>query len=274
MVAQREEDRQVVSDGAPLATIPSLEADQEQPEPPPAEKNGAEAAPGTPNVEALTAQLEEQKAENARLEQALRSRDGNRMKDREREELLHELAAGQKTMEKGFGILASVVTEDDRDKLPAQLGKTLQEGQTAQSASRAQRVHDALLEDMRADIADVKGADGKPVVDIDNSPEFDDWRTQWNAAAHDPRGIDMARLHELRNEATRKAYKAGRAYDQRRAAEDAKGIRKKVLDETGALDLDTGPGSSGGGSMTPGEAAVAYNKGEIDAVKYKKIRGY
>ncbi len=229
------------------------------------------APPAEPDYKSL---YEAGRAEKAALEHKLSSFNGTRRKERERDDLLQELAAGQKTVVKGLGILSNVVTEDDRDRVPAQLQETLQEGQSAQASSRFQRLHDRLLEDTVSDVAEVTDSEGKPLLDLHRSPEFEEVRVEWNDAA---KAGDMVKLTELKSKATSIVFKAGRTHDRKQTAvakEAAKAARKKLLDETGALDLDTGPGSSGGSNRTPAEAAAAFNRGEIDAAQYQKSRGY
>lgn len=230
-----------------------------------------EAPPAEPDYKSL---YESEQAQKSKLEHKLSSFEGTRRKEWERDELLHELAAGQKTLEKGFGILSNVVTEDDREEVPAQLQATLREGQNTQASSRFQRLHDRLLEDTVSDIAEVTDSEGKPLLDLHRSPEFEEIRAEWNDAA---KAGDMVKLTALKSQATSMVFKVGRGYDRKQTAaakEAAKTARKRALDETGALDLDTGPGSPGGSNMTLGEAAAAFNAGQIDAAQYKKYRGY
>ena len=211
-------------------------------------------------------QLAVEKAGREKAERDLSSLRGTVRSQRELDESVLERLAG---LDKQFEVLAKgLVRSEDAEKVPEELAQLRAQSNANSQARSLQSEYTRLSEEFKAAIA---GEDGKPLFDVDAAPELEEARRLWLAGktgmdgatplSTDRRVTSLMRaIAEAQKASVRKertlAVTAREAEKAERAA-----ARKKQVEESGELDLDTGGAGGTAGSdvskLSPREKIAA-----------------
>lgn len=214
---------------------------------------------GTEQVElSLEAQLEQAKAENAKLTNDMKAVRGGVKSTNDRDTIMKEVLENQKEIlirqdanDKSNRLVANALAQDKMDELPGQMSQI--DAETAQStaALKANSFETNLFQDLKAATLNDKG---ESILDLHNSPELLEVRTSWNemAGLGNKEGLQAVLNETLRIVGREKDKQHTKALAERdKVAEEE---RKTLLDGKGAMDTDSGPG---GGSASSGLKGVA-----------------
>ncbi len=198
----------------------------------------ADTSKDAPEVD-YKARFEASEQENAKLKGDLKSVQVGRQRTAERDEALNEVRLGMEAMRLSQSALIKSLSSGESESLPAQLEQIDQDSQARQAGSRLQRHGEVLLDNL---IAVGNGADGNQVVDVRNDPRFAAVRTEWNRITEDA-GLEPSEKLTQLSTVVAQANLTMRGIDaevNKKAVDEARNAGKRALEETGALDTDTG----------------------------------
>lgn len=213
-------------------------------------QDGAKAPEVT--VDGLKAELEATRETAKKLERDLKALRGARVSQEERDARLEDIQADFKAMRETQTKLLGALTQGWVETLPDEVKKI-----EAEDTERTQKViqergsrsftavHNRLLGELQGLVT---GDDGKPILDLNESPEMEGVRETWGRAFN---AKDIGGLAEALNEAHKVMRRLERAQLKeaaKKAAEERvdKAVKQK-LDQAAVHDLDTGGGAGGGG---------------------------
>ena len=203
------------------------------------------------NYQVKATELESQVA---KLENDLRSKDGQRRRDTDRDTELagfkDELAAIRKVFS---AYMDNMQQGGDPDVLQSQLSQINQDAAQSQQQrdvnTRYEREQTRLL-------STVQDAEGNLLISEDDATKI---QTQWQAAWQTAQEGNFDAVYDLQIEAQRMVNQAERRQadsDKKVLREEAKTASKKALEKAGINDLDTGAAIAGGSEELHGAALI------------------
>ena len=228
------------------------------PEESPAEQatteNITEETEATPEGEVdYKAKAEELEAQNAKLLNDLRSKDGQRRRDTDRDEDIRGINDRLGALQKVFTLYMDGMNRGDPEEVQAQISQVNQE----LAQGQATRDYNARYEKEQARLlSTVQDEDGNLLVNEDDAVKIQtDWQAAWEKAT---RG-DFNDVYDVQIEAARMVTQEERrrADAERKSLRDeAKTAGKKALEKAGIADLDTGAAIAGGNEELSGTALI------------------
>mgnify|MGYP001589929596 CR=1 FL=1 len=243
-----------------MTTKAELEAQADKPEDSKEEPTQGDAilTTETPTREGLLAQLKERDDRLVKLENDLRSRDGQRRKQGETDAILEDIRLEQRAQRKVTSALMDAIAKGETDGLTPKLTAIEQEvDQSRQNQQRKAR-YDALVSQLSAVIT---GDDDSLLLSENQATEL---QKAWTEAGKKGMNTgDFSELHDLVIEASKMTLKNEREKAKKetsRIKDDAKAETKKRLEKAGIHDLDTGASAGAGGGR--GEYIRRLKSGE------------
>ena len=217
-------------------------------------ENITEETEATPEGEVdYRAKAEELEAQIAKLQNDLRSKDGQRRRDTDRDEEISGLRDELGAIRKVFTLYMDGMNRGDPEEVQAQISQVNQELAQGQATrdynTRYEKEQTRLL-------STVQDEDGNLLVSEDDAVKIQtDWQAAWEKAS---RG-DFNDVYDVQIEAARMVTQEERrrADTERKSLRDeAKTAGKKALEKAGIADLDTGAAIAGGNEDLSGTALI------------------
>ena len=227
------------------------------PEESPAEQatteNITEETEATPEGEVdYKARAEELEAQNAKLLNDLRSKDGQRRRDTDRDEDIRGINDRLGALQKVFTLYMDGMNRGDPEEVQAQISQVNQE----LAQGQATRDYNARYEKEQTRLlSTVQDEDGNLLINEDAVKIQTDWQAAWEKASKG----DLSDVYDVQIEAARMVTQEERrrADAERKALRDeAKTAGKKALEKAGIADLDTGAAIAGGNEELSGTALI------------------
>lgn len=214
-----------------------------------------------PDYKAL---YQEQNQRIAKLENDARSKDGNRRRQSETDDLLTGLGDQLTALRKSNTVLASAIGSQDTEEVSGQINEINQEADQSRRRSVFERGTQGALQQI---YDSAKDASGEAMFDAQKGPEFAGIRESWQTAVTSG---DLGQVQALALEASTIGREAERAHmkaqltEQRQTTEKA---QQNAREE--GLDMDTGPAAgSGGGQVHFGQDTSRM--GRVELQNHKK----
>ena len=219
-----------------------------------ATENITEETESTPEGEVdYKAKAGELEAQIAKLENDLRSKDGQRRRDTDRDEEISGIRDELGAMRKVFTLYMDGMNRGDPEEVQAQISQVNQElaqGQATRDYNTRYEKEQARL------LSTVQDEDGNLLINEDDAVKIQtDWQAAWEKAT---RG-DFNDVYDVQIEAARMVTQEERrrADAERKSLRDeAKTAGKKALEKAGIADLDTGSAIAGGNEELSGTARI------------------
>ena len=199
------------------------------------------------------ARAEELEAQNAKLLNDLRSKDGQRRRDTDRDEDIRGINDRLGALQKVFTLYMDGMNRGDPEEVQAQISQVNQELAQGQAA----RDYNARYEKEQTRLlSTVQDEDGNLLINEDDAVKIQtDWQAAWEKASKG----DLSDVYDVQIEAARMVTQEERrrADAERKALRDeAKTAGKKALEKAGIADLDTGAAIAGGNEELSGTALI------------------
>jgi len=235
-----------------MVTIPAPEEPQVE-EQLPADEPAEEASDEEVDYRAKTAALE---AQVTKLENDLRSRDGQRRRDTDRDAELAGIRDSLGALQRVFTVYVEDRKMDMSDEAQAQIsrvGQELAQGQATRDwNARYEKEQSRLMSTVQDD-------EGNILVSEDDVVKIQsDWQAAWAEGSKAVRG-DFEDVINIQVEAARMVAQEERrrgTEDRKRLSDEAKNAGKKALERAGVADLDTGAAIAGGNEELRGSALI------------------
>jgi len=238
-----------------MVTTPAPEEPQveEQPVPEEAEETTEETPEEEVDYRAKAAGLE---AQVKKMENDLRSKDGQRRRDTDRDAELAGLRDDVGAMRKILTLYIDDRKMDMSDDAQAQIsrvGQELAQGQATRDwNARYEKEQSRLMSTVQDD------GDNILISEDDAQKLQSDWQAAWAQDSKASRG-DFEDVINIQIEAAKMVAQEERrrAADERKVlADEAKNAGKKALEKAGVADLDTGAAIAGGNEELRGSALI------------------
>ena len=238
-----------------MVTTPAPEEPQveEQPVPEEAEETTEETPEEEVDYRAKAAELE---AQVKKMENDLRSKDGQRRRDTDRDAELAGLRDDVGAMRKILTLYIDDRKMDMSDDAQAQIsrvGQELAQGQATRDwNARYEKEQSRLMSTVQDD------GDNILISEDDAQKLQSDWQAAWATGSKAARG-DFEDVINIQIEAAKMVAQEERrrAADERKVlADEAKNAGKKALEKAGVADLDTGAAIAGGNEELRGSALI------------------
>jgi len=238
-----------------MVTTPAPEEPQveEQPVPEGAEETTEETPEEEVDYRAKAAELE---AQVKKMENDLRSKDGQRRRDTDRDAELAGLRDDVGAMRKILTLYIDDRKMDMSDDAQAQIsrvGQELAQGQATRDWNARYEKEQSRL------MSTVQDEDGNILVSEDDVVKIQsDWQAAWAEGSKAIRG-DFEDVINIQIEAAKMVAQEERrrAADERKVlADEAKNAGRKALEKAGVADLDTGAAIAGGNEELRGSALI------------------
>ena len=238
-----------------MVTTPAPEEPQveEQPVPEEAEETTEETPEEEVDYRAKAAVLE---AQVKKMENDLRSKDGQRRRDTDRDAELAGLRDDVGAMRKILTLYIDDRKMDMSDDAQAQIsrvGQELAQGQATRDwNARYEKEQSRLMSTVQDDGGNILVSEDD-VVKIQS-----DWQAAWAEGSKAVRG-DFEDVINIQVEAARMVAQEERrraTEDRKRLSDEAKNAGKKALERAGVADLDTGAAIAGGNEELRGSALI------------------
>ncbi len=231
-----------------------LDSPEESPAEQATTENITEETEATPEGEVdYKARAEELEAQNAKLLNDLRSKDGQRGRDTDRDEDIRGINDRLGALQKVFTLYMEGMNRGDPEEVQAQISQVNQElaqGQATRDYNTRYEKEQARL------LSTVQDEDGNLLINEDDAVKIQtDWQAAWEKASKG----DLSDVYDVQIEAARMVTQEERrrADAERKALRDeAKTAGKKALEKAGIADLDTGAAIAGGNEELSGTALI------------------
>ena len=195
----------------------------------------------------------ELEAQIAKLENDLRSKDGQRRRDTDRDEEISGIRDELGAMRKVFTLYMDGMNRGDPEEVQAQISQVNQE----LAQGQATRDYNARYEKEQTRLlSTVQDEDGNLLINEDDAVKIQtDWQAAWEKASKG----DLSDVYDVQIEAARMVTQEERrrADAERKSLRDeAKTAGKKALEKAGIADLDTGAAIAGGNEELSGTALI------------------
>jgi hypothetical protein len=253
-----------------LGTLPT---EEELPEGGEAQETQPEAKAPETDWKAKFEALEQAKTKADNDLKALR---GQRMTEQQREERMEAILERQEATDLKMSALIKALGNNTTEELPAEVAKLQAVSQQTQGQRRFQTQYKSLYEDFTAVGQD---DEGNAVLDVEKAPELEEARRTFAAGYHrndldnTDRLVMFAKAIAQGKQATMKALRARNQAETQRVKEEGKAAAKKVRDDAGLLDLDTGHEAGGGGVKTKAALLNLKKVTDMSDDDYFKIVG-
>ena len=231
-----------------------LDSPEESPAEQATTENITEETEATPEGEVdYKARAEELEAQNAKILNDLRSKDGQRRRDTDRDEDIRGINDRLGALQKVFTLYMDGMNRGDPEEVQAQISQVNQE----LAQGQATRDYNARYEKEQTRLlSTVQDEDGNLLINEDDAVKIQtDWQAAWEKASKG----DLSDVYDVQIEAARMVTQEERrrADAERKALRDeAKTAGKKALEKAGIADLDTGAAIAGGNEDLPGTALI------------------
>jgi hypothetical protein len=235
-----------------MVTIPAPEEpqveEQRAADDPPEETSDEEVDYRAKTVE-LEAQIE-------KMENDLRSRDGQRRRDTDRDAELAGIRDSLGALQRVFTVYVEDRKMDMSDEAQAQIsrvGQELAQGQATRDWNARYEKEQSRL------MSTVQDEGGNILVSEDDVVKIQsDWQAAWAEGSKAVRG-DFEDVINIQVEAARMVAQQERrraTEERKRLSDEAKNAGKKALERAGVADLDTGAAIAGGNEELRGSALI------------------
>jgi glutamate 5-kinase len=235
-----------------MVTVPPPEEPQVEEQPVEAQA-AEEASDEEVDYKARTAELE---TEVEKLTNDLRSKDGQRRRDTDRDAELAGIRDSVGALQKVFTLYMEDRKMDMSDEAQAQIsrvGQELAQGQATRDwNARYEKEQSRLMSTVQDDGGNILISEDD-VVKIQS-----DWQAAWAEGSKAIRG-DFEDIINIQIEAAKMVAREERrraADERKRLSEEAKNAGKKALEKAGVADLDTGAAIAGGNEELRGSALI------------------
>ena len=202
------------------------------------------------------AKATELEAQVNKLENDLRSKDGQRRRDTDRDAELAGIRDSVGALQKVFTLYMEDRKMDMSDEAQAQISRVSQE----LAQGQATRDWNARYEKEQSRLMSTVQDDGDNIlISEDDAQKLQsDWQAAWAEGSKAARG-DFEDVINIQIEAAKMVAQEERrrAADERKVlADEAKNAGKKALEKAGVADLDTGAAIAGGNEELRGSALI------------------
>jgi glutamate 5-kinase len=235
-----------------MVTSPAPEEPQVE-EQRPADQSTEETSDEEVDYRAKTASLE---AQVTKLENDLRSRDGQRRRDTDRDAELAGIRDSLGALQRVFTVYVEDRKMDMSDEAQVQISRVSQE----LAQGQATRDWNARYEKEQSRLmSTVQDEGGNILVSEDDVVKIQsEWQAAWAEGSKAVRG-DFEDVINIQVEAARMVAQEERrrgTEDRKRLSDEAKNAGKKALERAGVADLDTGAAIAGGNEELRGSALI------------------
>ena len=235
-----------------MVTIPAPEEPQVQEQPVPEEAE--EATEDTPEEEVdyrkKAALLE---AQVKKMENDLRSKDGQRRRDTDRDAEFAGFRDELGAMRKVFSLYMDALQKGDTYEVQDQISAVNQELAQGQATRDYNSRYD---KEMNRLLSTVQDTDGNLFISEDDAIKIQsDWAAAWERAkTGDNEGIYDVQIEAAKMVAQEERRRA--TAERQKLSDEAKNAGKKALEKAGVADLDTGAAIAGGNEELRGSALI------------------
>ena len=235
-----------------MVTTPQEEPQvEEQPEEPEAAGETTEETPEEEvDYKAKAAELE---AQVKKMENDLRSRDGQRRRDTDRDAEFAGFRDELGAMRKVFSLYMDALQRGDTYEVQDQISQVNQELAQGQAVRDYNSRYDKEMNRLLSTVQDV---DGNLFISEDDAVKIQsDWAAAWEKA----KTGDYEGIYDIQIEAAKMVAQEERrrATDERkRLSDEAKNAAKTALEKAGVANLDTGAAIAGGNEELRGSALI------------------
>jgi hypothetical protein len=234
-----------------MVTTPQEEPQvEEQPVPEEAGETTEETPEEEVDYKAKAAELE---AQVKKMENDLRSKDGQRRRDTDRDAEFAGFRDELTAMRKVFSLYMDAARHGDTDEVQDQISQVNQELAQGQATRAYNSRYD---KEMNRLLSTVQDTDGNLFISEDDAVKIQsDWAAAWEKA----KTGDYEGIYDIQIEAAKMVAQEERrrATDERKKLSDeAKNAAKNALEKAGVADLDTGAAIAGGNEELRGSALI------------------
>jgi hypothetical protein len=205
------------------------------------------------DIRARNAVLE---AQVAKLENDLRSKDGQRRRDTDRDAELAGIRDSVGALQKVFSLYMEDRKMDMSDEAQTQISRVSQELAQGQATrdwnARYEKEQSRLMSTVQDE------SDNILISEDDAQKLQSDWQAAWAEGSKATRG-DFEDIINIQIEAAKMVAQEERrraAVERQKLADEAKNAGKKALEKAGVADLDTGAAIAGGNEELRGSALI------------------
>ena len=238
-----------------MVTTPAPEEPQVEEQP--AQEEAEETTEETPEEEvdyrAKAAALE---AQVRKMENDLRSKDGQRRRDTDRDAELAGIRDSLGALQRVFTLYVEDRKMDMSDEAQAQISRVSQELAQGQATrdwnSRYEQEQSRLMSTVQDE------SDNILISEDDAQKLQSDWQAAWAEGSKATRG-DFEDIINIQIEAAKMVAQEERrraTSERQKLADEAKNAGKKALEKAGVADLDTGAAIAGGNEELRGSALI------------------
>ena len=229
---------------------------QEEPqvEDPPTPEEAGETTEETPEEEVdYKAKAAELEAQVKKMENDLRSKDGQRRRDTDRDAEFAGFRDELGAMRKVFSLYMDALQKGDTYEVQDQISQVNQELAQGQATRDYNSRYD---KEMNRLLSTVQDTDGNLFISEDDAVKIQsDWAAAWEKA----KTGDYEGIYDIQIDAAKMVAQEERrrATDERKKLSDeAKNAAKNALEKAGVADLDTGAAIAGGNEELRGSALI------------------
>ena len=234
-----------------MVTTPQEEPQvEEQPVPEEAGETTEETPEEEVDYKAKAAELE---AQVKKMENDLRSKDGQRRRDTDRDAEFAGFRDELTAMRKVFSLYMEAAQKGDTYEVQDQISQVNQELAQGQAARDYNSRYD---HEMSRLLSTVQDESGNLFISEDDAVKIQtDWAAAWERAkTGDNEGIYDVQINAAKMVAQEERRRA--ATERKVLADEAKNAGKKALEKAGVADLDTGAAIAGGNEELRGSAFI------------------
>jgi hypothetical protein len=214
------------------------------------EADEAEESDENVDYKAVAKRLE---AQVGKLENDLRSKDGQRRRDTERDADISGFRDELGAIRKVLSLYMEGMNRGDTEEVQSQISQVNQE----LAQGQARRVYDSRYEKEQSRLlSTVQDEGGNLLINEDDATRLQtEWQNAWQKAATG----DFEDVYNIQIEAHRMVSQEERRRvdtQQKQLREEAKNAGKKALEKAGIADLDTGAAIAGGNEELRGTALI------------------
>ena len=242
-----------------LGAVPLADVQATQDIPP---ETTSEEAAWQQKVTAAEEAVANAEARAKKAENDLRAQQGRRSQRQELENLVLGTNNHIRLLDRKVEALIKAYGSGDTDSLPSQLSSI----QADQASLQTQTDYQQVWTDLSQELVDlVQDEEGNPILDLQEAPELEQVRRLWTAA-HQKQDKDG--LHRAIQEASKVVRRIERASLKQGAADNS----KKIAEEAGQHDMDTGPAAGGSGMTDARWLREVYGRPDFVGTKTDHVR--
>ena len=238
-----------------MVTTPAPEEPQVEEQP--AQEGAEEATEETPEEEVdYRAKATALEAQVKKMENDLRSKDGQRRRDTDRDAELAGIRDSLGALQRVFTLYVEDRKMDMSDEAQAQIsrvGQELAQGQATRDwNARYEKEQSRLMSTVQDE------GDNILISEDDAQKLQSDWQAAWAEGSKAARG-DFEDIINIQIEAAKMVAQEERrraTVERQQLADEAKNAGKKALEKAGVADLDTGAAIAGGNEELRGSALI------------------